>query len=282
MRYLNFTLVVVATLALSVLGQATQQLDGKKAQPSGPAPPHDLSGLWYPSRGPAGGGRGAGAAGGEGGGFPPQSFPAKDFPFTAWGEKQFNDNRPSSGPREAPTTTNDRYLVCDPPGIPRIYFLPRPLEIAYIPGRTLIFYETNNTYREIWTDGRELPKDPDPWWYGHSVGKWVDDYTFVVESNGFNDKTWLDSNGHPHSDQMQLTERFRRLDRNTMDITFTVVDPKAYTKPLIGQPRTFQTKPQWELEESYCTVEDEQRYFNTVTLPAGNGGESKPDKTSPR
>jgi hypothetical protein len=99
-----------------------------------------------------------------------------------------------------------------------------------------------------------------------------------VESNGFNDKTWLDSNGHPHSDQMHLTERFRRLDRDTMDVTFTVDDPKAYTKPLVGQPRTFRTRPQWELEESYCTIEDEQRYFNTVTLPAGPGGESKPEK----
>lgn len=271
--------MLAAVLALSpfVLSQAAQQAGGAKAggakaQPSGPAPPRDLSGIWYPGRPPAGV---------QEDHFPPQSLPSKDFPFTAWGKQQFDANRPSSGPREDPTHTNDRYLVCDPPGIPRIYFLPRPLEIAYIPGRTLIFYETNNTYREIWTDGRELPKDPDPWWYGHSVGKWVDDYTFVVQSNGFNDMSWLDSNGHPHSDQMQLTETFKRLDRDTMELTFTVVDPKAYTKPLVSEPRFFQTRPKWELEESYCTIEDEQRYFNDVTVPAAIDG-SAGSQTEPK
>ena len=266
MRTFGLALLLAAALPPSpaALGQANPKADDKKTQPSPPAPDRDLSGVWYP--GPGGNGNFG------------QSFPNNDPPFTTWGEQQFKANRPSSGPREAPTTTNDRYLACDPPGIPRIYFLPRPLEIANIPGRTLIFFETNSTAREIWTDGRELPKDPDPWWYGHSVGKWVDEHTFIVETSGFNDKTWLDSFGHPHSDQMRLSERYRRLDHETMDVTFTVVDPKAYTKPWVGQPRVYKLRPTWELEESYCTVEDEQRYFNSVTLPAGPGGESKAGK----
>ena len=261
-----FTPVLAALLALSpvVLAQRPQPSDDAKSHATAPAPSHDLSGIWYP---------GLGGNGGFG-----QSFPSKDPPFTAWGEKQFKANRPSSGPREAPSTTNDRYLVCDPPGVPRIFFLPRPLEIEYIPGRTIIFFETNNTWREIWTDGRELPKDPDPWWYGHSVGKWLDDYTFIVETVGFNDKTWLDSFGHPHSDQMHLTERYRRLDHDTMDVTFTVEDPKAYTKPWVGQPRTYKLRPAWEIEESYCTIEDERRYFNAVTVPAAPKTESTPKK----
>jgi hypothetical protein len=248
--------LVLAMLCLfaAVPSQTAQKSDAAKTTASAPAPKHDLSGIWYPD---------AKLNGGFG-----QAFPSKNPPFTAWGKQQFDANRPSSGPREDATHTNDRYLVCDPPGIPRIYFLPRPLEIAYIPGRTLIFYETNQTWREIWTDGRELPKDPDPWWYGHSVGKWVDDYTFVVESNGFNDQSWLDSFGDPHSDQMKLTEKFQRVDQDTLSITFTVDDPKAYTKPWVGQPRIYKARPKWELEETYCTIEDEQRYFNSVTAPA--------------
>lgn len=238
-----------------------------KSQPSGPARVRDLSGIWYPGLG------GNGRFG--------QSYPSKTPPpFTPWGEEQFNANRPSSGPREDATNTNDKYLQCDPPGIPRVFFLPRPLEIAYLPGRTLMFFETNNTWREIWTDGRELPKDADPWWYGHSVGKWVDDYTFVVETVGFNDRTWLDSFGHPHSDQLHLTERYHRPDHDTLVITFTVDDPKTYKKPWVSEPRTYKLKPTWELEESYCSIDDEKRYFNDLTLPAGeNAPESSPAAT---
>jgi len=225
------------------------------AKPPTPAPHRDLSGIWYPV--------------GNNGGFG-QSFPSKEPPpLTAWGKMTFDAAKPSSGPREASTTTNDPSLRCDPPGIPRIFFLPRPLEIAYIPGRMLIFYETNSTVREIWMDGRKLPEDPDPWWYGHSVGKWEDDFTFVVETLGFNERTWLDSFGHPHSDQLHLTERYTRREHDTLAVQITVVDPKAYTKPWVGEPRTYKPRPNWELEESYCSIEDEQNYFKGVTLPAG-------------
>jgi hypothetical protein len=260
-------MVAVAALmavSLAVVAQTGRQSPDTKAAPSAPAPRRDLSGIWYPV--------------GNSGGFG-QAFPGTEpAPFTAWGKKMFDAAKPSSGPREASTTTNDPYLRCDPPGIPRIYFLPRPLEIANIPGRTLIFYETNSTVREVWTDGRKLPEDPDPWWYGHSVGKWEDDHTFVVETVGFNDRTWLDSFGDPHSDQMHLTERFTRPDHDTLIVQMTVADPKAYTKPWVGVPRNHKLRPNWELEESYCSIEDEQDYFKGVTLPAGPAPNSKSSK----
>jgi hypothetical protein len=266
MRFIGSALLTaILALPTAALSQTGRQSPDTTAQESAPAPRHDLSGIWYP---------GLGANGGFG-----QSFPSNEPPpFTPWAENKFKANRPSSGPREASTTTNDRYLQCDPPGIPRIFFLPRPLEIAYIPGRTLIFFETNNAWREIWTDGRELPKDPDPWWYGHSVGKWEDDFTFVVETVGFNDRTWLDSFGHPHSDALHLTERYSRRDHDTLVLTLTVNDPKAYTKPWMGEPRTYKLRPNWELEESYCTVEDERNYFKGVTLPAGLAPKPKSNK----
>jgi hypothetical protein len=257
MRFVKFgVLLAFLFLPPAFYAQTATKMPDAKTQASPLAPPHDISGIWYP---------GLGGNGNFG-----QSYPSKEPPpFTAWGEKQFMANKPSSGPREDPTATNDKYLQCDPPGIPRVFFLPRPLEIAYLPGRTLMFFETNNTWREIWTDGRELPKDADAWWYGHSVGKWEDDYTFVVETIGFNDRTWLDSFGHPHSDQLHLTERYHRADHDTLILTLTVDDPKTYTKPWGSEPRTYKLRPTWELEESYCSIDDEQKYFKDVTLPAG-------------
>jgi hypothetical protein len=253
MRFFRFTLIpMLLLIAVVMLGQTSTQPAGKKAQPAGPAPRHDLSGVWYPG------------FGGGGGGLTEKTRP----PFTAWGLQQFNANRPASGPREDPTNTNDRYLDCDPLGLPRVGEYPRPLEILNVSDRMLISYEINNTWREIWTDGRELPKDPDPWWYGHSVGKWVDDYTFVVETIGFNDKSWLNRLGDPHSDQMHLTEVYKRLDHNTFQVTYTVDDSKTYTKPWVGTPRTYTLKPTWEIEETYCVIDDERGYFNAVTRPA--------------
>jgi len=85
------------------------------------------------------------------------------------------------------------------------------------------------------TDGRQLPKDPDPRWYGYSVGKWEDDTTFVVQSNGTDERTWLDNAGNPHSNEMRVEERYHRVNMNTMELTVTIDDPKAYTKPWVAR-----------------------------------------------
>jgi hypothetical protein len=86
-----------------------------------------------------------------------------------------------------------------------------------------------NTFRRIYTDGRKPPADPEPLWLGHSVGKWEDD-TMVVDTVGFNDKSWLDGFGHPHSEALHMTERFHRLDFGHLDIEVTIDDPKVYTR----------------------------------------------------
>ena len=86
------------------------------------------------------------------------------------------------------------------------------------------------TYRQIFIDGRPLEKDPNPNWMGYSVGRWVED-TLVVESAGFNDRTWLDALGHPHTEALHTTERYRRLDFGRMELEYTLDDPNAYAKP---------------------------------------------------
>lgn len=120
---------------------------------------------------------------------------------------------------------------CLPHGIPDAMLPGVSFKFVETPGLTLILYEEFNQYRQIFTDGRPFPgNDPVPTWFGYSIGKWEGD-TFVVETMGFNDQTWLDDSGHPHTEAMRTTERFRRRDFGHMDLTVTIDDPKAYTKP---------------------------------------------------
>lgn len=119
---------------------------------------------------------------------------------------------------------------CLPHGIIGAMLPNTPFKIAHTPGVTFLLYEQLNQYRQIFTDGRAFPKDPNPAWWGYSIGHWAGD-TFVVESQGFNDQTWLDDSGYPHTEAMRSTEKFRRTDFGHMDLEVTIDDPKAYTKP---------------------------------------------------
>ena len=96
-----------------------------------------------------------------------------------------------------------------------------------------MLYMFEKRWRVIWTDGRELPADPDPRWYGYSVGRWEDDYTFVAETVGMDERTWLDNAGNPHSADMRVEERYHRVNQNTLELTVTIDDPTAYTRPWV-------------------------------------------------
>ena len=136
-------------------------------------------------------------------------------------------------------------------GYPRTLFYGgnEPVQIIQLPNEVLQLWEIHSVWRQIWTDGRQMPKDPDspawvgysgtdsPAWMGYSAGKWDGD-TFVVDSTGFDERTWLDHFGDPHSDQMSLEERYRRVDHDTMELTLTLTDPKFYTKPWVSEVKT--------------------------------------------
>ncbi len=107
---------------------------------------------------------------------------------------------------------------------------PQPRKIIQTPGMVLIVYEANDGLRQIFTDGRPLPADAEPWWFGYSSGKWQDD-TLVVETTGFRDMGWLDEEGTVITTSGKLTERFRRVNYGTLEIEITVDDPKAFTRP---------------------------------------------------
>lgn len=142
---------------------------------------------------------------------------------------------------------------CLPHGIPDAMLPGALFKFIETPGVTLLLYEEFNHYRQIFTDGRPFPDDPQPTWFGYSVGRWEGD-TFVVETRGFNDQTWLDDSGHPHTEAMHTTERFRRKDFGHMDLIVMIDDAKAYAKPWsVSIP--LQLLPDTELIEDVCDNE---------------------------
>jgi len=122
-------------------------------------------------------------------------------------------------------------------------------------------------------DGREMPRDSDPLWMGYSVGHWDGD-DLVVETAHFNDKTWIDGQGHPHSEDMKLTEIFRRPEHGRLEIEFRIDDPRSYTATWIIRYH-YNLKPKWEIGEAFCIVEDEQRFIEQLVPKAS--AKSAPD-----
>jgi hypothetical protein len=256
-RFLMFLAVLVFSSV--AWAQTAQEPAAAKVRAAAPVPPHDLSGVWLPPD-PQVLDRlvGYNNRGSTDGAF------AKEISRTPWAEARYNATKPGFGPRRAPGG-NDPILHCDPPGMPRI--VGGAFEVIQVPGRIVMLFESDGVHRNIWTDGRTLPKDPDPTWYGYSVGQWKGD-TLVIGTVGFNDKSWIDSWGNPHSDEMHVVERYRRLDHDTLELTMTVDDPKAYTNQLVSSPRIFKLHPKYELVESLCVPENENSFFEKVRKPA--------------
>jgi hypothetical protein len=139
---------------------------------------------------------------------------------------------------------------CLPEGMPLLEMAPAPYKIIQMPGLTVMLYERDTTFRQVYTDGRKLPEDPQPSWLGYSVGKWDGD-SLVVDTIGFNDRGWLDARGHTHSESLHLTERFHRLDVGHMEVQLTIDDPKTYTRPFTVVLKQ-RLQADTDLLESYC------------------------------
>jgi hypothetical protein len=209
--------------------QADGSPDLSAPAPKTPDGKPDISGLWLPNPGFIGN----------------IAREVKDVPFQPWA-KELYDHRRETQSREDPTGW------CVVGGVPRSDAVPYPFKVLNVPGSmVVILYEAVHSYRQIFTDGRELPKDPNPAWFGYSVGKW-EGSDFVVSSTGFVENVWLDNFGHPATQNLKVTERFRRKDFGHMDVEITIDDPKAYTRPWnVTLPLTYQ--PDTELLEYMCT-----------------------------
>lgn len=166
-----------------------------------------------------------------------------DVPFLPWAQAKFQQNS------AAEQSETDRR--CLPPGVPRIMLQARPFELVQTAGRILFLYEGGaHVWRQVWMDGRAPAKDPNPDWLGHSIGHW-EAAALVVDSVGFNDKTWLDDAGHPHTEQLHVIERFTRTSPKAMRYEVTIDDPGAYARPWSARS-TFSYRPSQRLEEDIC------------------------------
>ncbi|HTC64550.1 MAG TPA: hypothetical protein VK709_17040 [Candidatus Saccharimonadales bacterium] len=248
---------------------------GKK---SAPAPRRDISGIWDAAeqdggRQPSGAlehpaltaPRGQGVEGGR----PDETGIMRPLHYTPMGLEALKANKPS-GPsvRQVPAAlANDPVDQCDPIGFPRMeLFELRTIELVQTANQVVYLNQFYGNWRVIWTDGRELPKDPDLRWNGYSVGKWEDDYTFVIETVGMNPRSWLDHAGRPHSEDLRVEERFHRVDHDNMELTVTVYDPKMYSEPWQGLknfPLHLQP-PDFDISELICSPVDMAEYNKQV------------------
>jgi hypothetical protein len=256
----NVLLGCAALITFSPALLAQTRTASQKAAPTG-----DLTGVWYPSSVNT---------------FnfiwtDPQGQRLNTLPLTSWGAEKLKGNHPIGGEYTA-LTSNDPNFSCLPPGIPNVYTHAYPVEILHVPGREIMYFEYEHYVRQIFTDGREHPQDTNPTWMGDSIGKWEGD-TLVVDSTGFNDKTWLDVSGHPHSEALHMVERMRRVDHDTLLIDITIDDPQAYTMPLKTQ-RKYILKPGWNIMEYIC--EDNRVSFLDFEKKVGAKGTKPADVTA--
>jgi hypothetical protein len=239
---------------------------GKK---SAPAPRRDISGTWDGLT--------------EGGTQPkgPKEYPddathRPEPPYTPLGREARMRNKPGEGEEQVPIAlANDPVHSCEPVGFPRTdLFSLKAMAIVQTPKYVVWLNQFYNVYRILWTDGRELPKDPIPRYYGYSVGHWEDDYNFVVDTVGMDERTWLDNVGRPHSSALHVVERFHRVSRDILELTVTIDDPKMYSQPWVAVDKLkFHLLPaDFDMGEMLCSPTEMENYKKQVASPAPGPG----------
>jgi hypothetical protein len=236
-----------------------------------PAPRRDLTGMWGPLGGHMGGVQAGGVLS-----KPNNGRPENALPYTPYGLQVYKSHKPAEGfDAVLPAENNDPRNKCEPLGIPRYnHYNVRLTQIFQDPVKVLIAYHYDNRWRVIWTDGRKLPKMLDGGVeingeyreqriFGYSVGTWVDDTTLEVTTIGTlpEDRVWLDSTGRPISDQVKITERFRRVTLDELEWSETIEDPKTYSKP--WETMRLQMRlhdPRTDLMEYYCSPLEQENY----------------------
>ena len=198
-------------------------------------------------------------------------------PMTPAGQALFDQAKPMWGPRSvAVGESNDPLVTCDPLGFPRVILHElRGMEFVHAPDKVVQLLQYQRVFREIWTDGRAVPKDvggtgpdsPDPRRYGYSVGRWLDDTSFLVETVGASETSWGVEYGHPHGLGARIEERYRRRGTDVLEVEVTIDDPEMYQKPFVAARHELKrgTKP---LDEQLCIPSEAQTYLELVGRPA--------------
>jgi len=226
------------------------QVDGHKFDP------HDLSGTW-----------------GNNG----MKLDMKKAVLTPYGQKLYDATKAAVSPAGIViSNSQDPMLICDPLGFPRAFNYNYGFEFVQTPDRIFEFFEWGHTWRTIWMDGRKLPTDPPYQRYmGYAIGRWEGD-TLVVESNGFDDRSWIKagpSHGFPHSTDMYIVERYKRLNYGTLEASITITDPKVYQAPWTTVDREV-LLPGAEIGEYFCVPSESLNFDNRSTVPSAGAKES--------
>jgi hypothetical protein len=276
-RTVAISFLLAASVGAVVYAQVRQpnavyDIDRKGEKP-GPAPRRDISGVWEPAESPSAGIQADGALL-----KPSRGRPQDELPYTDLGRKTFLSRKPSVGvTMVTPALTDDPVkggvtgTGCDPVGFPRLMLWNyRTTRIIQTPQNVVILYQLNHKWRVIRTDISELPKEFDePRWFGYSVGKWEDDYTFVGQTAGLDERTWLDAAGRPHSDQLRVEERYQRTDAEHLLVTLTINDPVMYTQPWMALRISLRLQsPTFDIREMECSPSENALYNRLFALPA--------------
>ena len=246
----------VASFAQAEVTKSKPSKNMEAAPTAAPHPAHDLSGMYeffvrgIPDQGLYGS---------------PSATPPT---MTPWAQERYDKAMPGYGPK-ATVESNDPILRCNPSGVPRILVWPQPFEIVQTADRVFMFFEHERVWRQIWIDGRSHPKDLEATWMGDSIGKWDGD-TFIVDTVGLNEKSWLDSFGHPHSEELHVIERYRRPNPNSLTLQYSVDDPKAYKWPWRSDTKiyTLLRNEKAVMEELFCIPEEEEAFTKKIREPA--------------
>lgn len=245
--------------------------DGVPAMPdpAGPAPKHDLTGIWVG----------------------PQDVEMGPFPaMTPAGEAVYKRNKPIARASDRVAQlepNNDPFAICDPLGFPRdllnhtlssrggIWFQP-------VKDKMLMLFEQQRVFREVWMDGRQLPAKvdapgaPDSKFYGYSVGHWDGDNVFVIDTFGLDPRSWIDEAGRPHSTAIKLQERWTRVDQYNLEVVVTADDPKFYTQPFQLIKAHYYWKKDQDVQEELCIPSEAIEYRDRLANPSGWGAGAAP------
>ena len=258
---------LVAVTAFSPMFRAqtaASSQSGTASRQSGSSKVPDLSGDWSPDR--TRGGMGQSLSLSDIGGR--KRGNEDDIPYQPWARAKTLSEKTSTGPDpKFDETTDPQVIYCEPPSVPHIYLWPIKTKFIQTPEAVYVLYELGPFFRVVWLNSKH-PADPDPQWWGHSIGSYENGDTLVIDTVGFNDKTWLDQMGHPHTEQLHLIERYKRVNQNQLELDMTIDDPGAYTKPW-NSHRNFALSTTGFLRyQQICSVRENQQFFDNTGKPA--------------
>jgi hypothetical protein len=225
----------------------------------------DLSGDWTFGAGGFGQSLSAADPGGRMRGKEP------DIPYQPWALEYTMKQFPPTGPDAAFERTSDPNIhTCEPLGLGRIYMAPAKLRFIQTAEAVYILHEIGPTWRVVWLNAKH-PDDPDPQYWGHSVGWYENGDTLVVDTIGTNDRSWLDQLGHPHTEKLHFIERFKKQDDKTIRLDMTVDDPGAYTRPWPGVRNFTKSATGFLRFQWVCSVRDNYEHYEKVGRTATPG-----------